>query len=450
MDRLEDLGERLSAPGRRADGLNAPLRRAAIVGAGWAGMAAAVTLAGLGVPVTVFEASRNLGGRARRVDIEGIALDNGQHILIGAYRETLAIMRRVGVDPGRVLLRLPLELRYADGFRLRAPRLPYPLNLIAAFATARGLSVADGMAAARFMRALAADRFVVSPDRPVAQWLDEHGQRGELRARVWEPLCVSALNTPASTASAQVLARVLRDGLTGSREASDLLLARADLGAIFPVPAARFVEARGGEVRLGNAVRRLSREGASFFVDDSAEPFGALIVACGPQHAAALLSPFPELAATAAVTDALDYEPIVTCYLKYPESVALPSPMLGIHRGLAQWLFDRGRLDGQKGLIAAVISASGPHDELSKEELARRIAAELRSALPGLPPPDWSRVITEKRATFSCRPSLQRPAPRTAVSRLLLAGDYVASDYPGTLESAIRSGISAANSAATC
>jgi squalene-associated FAD-dependent desaturase len=353
-------------------------------------------------------------------------------------------MRRVGVEPERVLLRVPLELRYADGFQLRAPRLPYPLNLMAAFATARGLTLRDGMEAARFMWALAADRFVVSPDRPVAQWLDEHRQGGELRARIWEPLCVSALNTPPSTASAQVFARVLRDGLTGSRDASDLLLARADLGAIFPGPAAEFVKARGGEMRLGAAARSIARSGTSFFVDDDTQPFGAVIVACAPQHAAALLSGFPELAAGAALVEALDYEPIVTCYLKYPESVALPSPMLGLHRGLAQWLFDRGQLDGQKGLIAAVISASGPHDNLSKDDLARRIDAELRATLPGLPPMAWSRVITEKRATFSCRSALARPESRTAVPGLFLAGDYVASDYPGTLESAVRSGISGA------
>jgi squalene-associated FAD-dependent desaturase len=407
-------------------------------------MAAAVTLAWKGVPVTVFEASRSLGGRARRVEIEGTQLDNGQHILIGAYRETLELMRKVGVDPDEALLRLPLEIRYSDGFRLRAPRLPYPFNLAAAFLTANGLGLKDGMEAARFMQALAATSFVVAPDRPVAQWLDEHGQRGEIRARLWEPLCVSALNTPVETASAQVFARVLRDGLTGSREASDLLLARSDLGKLFPEPAAEFVRSRRGDVRLGAPVRALAMEGSELVVDAESAPFAAVIVACGPQHAASLLSCFPEAAPAAALISALEYEPIVTCYLKYPESVSLPSPMLGFRGGHAQWMFDRGQLDGQKGLIAAVISASGPHEALSREELAGALDAELRAALPALPAMKWSRVIAEKRATFSCRPSVARPEAKTAVPGLYLAGDYVASEYPGTLEAAVRSGIAAA------
>ncbi|TMH81248.1 MAG: phytoene dehydrogenase, partial [Betaproteobacteria bacterium] len=142
--------------------------------------------------------------------------------------------------------------------------------------------------------------------------------------------------------------------------------------------------------------------------------------------------------------NAFAYEPIVTCYLKYPGSVSLPAPMLGISGGIAQWVFDRGRLGGPKGLLAAVISASGAHEELTKEELAARIGIELKAALGVLPSPQWSQVITEKRATFSCAPSLVRPEAFTAVRGLALAGDYVASEYPGTLEAAVRSGIAAA------
>ena len=114
LDRLADVGHRV-----------------AVVGAGWAGLAAAATLAERGHPVTVFEASRSLGGRARRVTIDGVDLDNGQHILIGAYAEALRLMRLVGADPERLLVRLPLELRYASGFHLRAPPLPAPLHLLA-------------------------------------------------------------------------------------------------------------------------------------------------------------------------------------------------------------------------------------------------------------------------------------------------------------------------------
>jgi squalene-associated FAD-dependent desaturase len=423
------------------------LNRVAVVGAGWAGMAAAVDLAGRDIPVTVFEASRSLGGRARRVGIDGTNLDNGQHILIGAYRETLALMRKVGVDPERALLRVPLELRYADGFHLRAPRLPSPLDLLVALLGANGVSLAQSFAAMRFMAALRVKRYRVAPDRSVAQLLDEHGQTGVLRSHLWEPLCVSALNTPVERASAQVFANALRDGLTGRRGNSDLLLPRTDLGRLFPEPAAEFVKARGGMVELGAPVRAITRNGNEFRLDERPERYSAVIAACAPQHAAPLLSEFPQLAAARAAIEGLEYEPIITCYLQYPESVSLPAPMLGFSGGILQWVFDRGRLGGPKGLFAAVISASGAHEELPKEKLVMRIEADLKAALGALPEPRWSQVIAEKRATFSCRPALKRPEGITLIPGLLLAGDYVASDYPGTLEAAVRSGIAAASEA---
>jgi squalene-associated FAD-dependent desaturase len=419
------------------------LNRVAVIGAGWAGLAAAVTLAERGVPVTVFEASRNLGGRARRVSIEGIDLDNGQHVLIGACRESLRLMRQVGADPDRLLLRLPLEFRFADGFRLRAPRLPYPFNLLAALLGAKGLDFEQASSALRFMAALRARGFRIEPDRSVTQLLDEHGQSGALRTHLWESLCVSALNTPVSVASAHVFAKMLRDGLTGSRAASDLLIARCDLGRLFPDPAAKYVQARGGTIQLGVPVRRIARAPGGIRLND-AEVFPSVVIACGPNQAGLLLVQLPELAEALSRINAFSYEPIVTCYLQYPDSVALPCPMLGFSGGIVQWAFDRGRLGGPKGLIAVVISASRAHEELAKDALVPSIDAELRAALGELPAPRWTQVITEKRATFSCRPGVARPEGATPLPGLLLAGDYVASEYPGTLEAAVKSGIDAA------
>ena len=419
------------------------LSRVAVVGAGWAGLAVAVTLAERGVPVTVLEASRSLGGRARRVSIDGIDLDNGQHVLLGAYRETLRLMRLVGADPDKLLLRLPLELRYADGFYLRAKRLPYPLNLLSPLLRTKGLALAEAASAVRFMAALYTKGFRVEPDRTVAKLLDEHRQSGALRTHVWEQLCVSALNTPVVSASARVFAAVLRDGLTGRRGASDVLIARTDLGRLFPEPAAEYVEARGGTIELGVPVRRIARIHGGFRVNDARE-FSCVVIACGPQHAGQLLVQLPELADSLSRISAFSYEPIVTCYLQYPESVTLPSPMFGLTGGIVQWAFDRGRLGGPKGLLATVISASGAHQELTKEALAARIGIELKAALGELPSLKWSQVITEKRATFSCTPGLVRPQVSTAIPNLLLAGDYVASEYPGTLEAAVRSGMEAA------
>jgi squalene-associated FAD-dependent desaturase len=408
-------------------------------------MAAAVTLAQSGARVIVFEATRQLGGRARRVTIDDAALDNGQHILVGAYAETLRLMRAVGADPDQCLLRLPLELRTVTGFRLKTAPLPAPLHLAAGLLTAHGLAAGDRLRAARFVGRLRRDRFKLPKDESVAALLAEHGQTAPLRELLWEPLCVSALNTPADHASAQVFANVLRDTFGGARSASDLLLPRTDLGALFPEPAARFVAARGGEVRLGTPVRALAVGAEGITLDAEAQSFDRAIVACGPQHASALLSADPRLASVVRAIGALEYEPIYTVYLQYAEMVSLPFVMLGFTGGLLQWAFDRGVLSGQRGLIAGVLSASGRHQALGHPDLAAAIHGELAGHLPSLPELRWKQVIAEKRATFSCRPGLVRPPNCTPIDRVVIAGDYTASDYPATLEGAVRSGVAAAH-----
>lgn len=421
--------------------------RVAVIGGGWSGIGAAVTLAAGGARVVVFEAARQLGGRARRVTIDGVDVDNGQHILVGAYTETLRLMKAVGVDPEACFLRLPLELRTATGFRLKAAPLPAPLHLAVGLLAARGLSFPDRLRAARFVGRLRRDGFRLPQDDSVAALLAGHGQTAPLRQLVWEPLCVAALNTPPEHASAQVFANVLRDTLGGPPPASDLLLPRRDLGTLFPEPAARFVTERGGEVRLGAPVRALAVGAEGVTLDADALPFDRAIVACGPHHASALLATDARLGGIATQIDALEYEPIYTVYLQYPETTSLPFAMLGFTGGLLQWAFDRGALCGHRGLIAGVLSASGRHEALTRPGLAAAIHGELAAALPGLPAPRWTRVIAERRATFSCRPDLARPANRTPVDRIVLAGDYVASDHPATLESAVRSGVAAARHA---
>jgi squalene-associated FAD-dependent desaturase len=315
--------------------------------------------------------------------------------------------------------------------------------LLVALLGAKGLAFAQALSALRFMASLRARNFRIEPDRSVARLLDDHEQSGVLRIHLWEPLCVSALNTPVERASAQVFANVLRDGLTGARGTSDLLIARTDLGRLFPQPAAEYVKARSGAVLLGAPVRRIARVPEGFRLNN-AQLFSCVVIACGAPQAGPLLVQLPELADALSRISALSYEPIVTCYLQYPESVSLPALMLGFNGGIVQWVFDRGGLGGPKGLLAAVISGSGAHEDLRKETLVSRVETELRATLGALPALRWSQVITERRATLSCRPGLARPGGTTAVPGLSLAGDYVASDYPATLESAVRSGVAAA------
>ena len=172
-------------------------------------MAAAVTLARQGVPVTVFEAAKILGGRARRVEHRDAALDNGLHILIGAYRETLRLMRLVGADPDQLLLRLPLTWRIHDRFSFRAVGLPAPLHLLAGLMAAHGAPLSERIAAARFVLRMRRRGYTLEHDTTVTSLLDQNGQVGIMTCALWRPLCVSALNTPPESASAQVFLNVL-------------------------------------------------------------------------------------------------------------------------------------------------------------------------------------------------------------------------------------------------
>ncbi len=413
--------------GRRVGDSAAP-RHVAIVGAGYAGMAAAVTLAQRGTPVTVFESGPVPGGRARRVATQGHTLDNGQHILVGAYTTLFSLMHAVGV-PGNAVMRVPLELHYADGFKFRAWYLPAPLGLLAGLLATRGLPWRERLDAVRFMRALRRQAFRLEQDCTVSELLERHAQNGRIGHYLWRPLCVSALNTPPERASARVFLAVLRDTLGGDTEASDLILPCVDLSRLFPEPAADWLRGRGAEVRCETPVRDLGALRAQF---------ERVILAVGPHQVKAIA---PELAVE------FEYQPIYTCYLQYDARTRLPFPMLGLAQGLVQWVFDRGRLTGEKGLLAAVISAQGDHQQMTQEELAATCHREIAAALPGLPAPQWTRVIAEKRATIAARESPPRPAVETALRGVFLAGDYMDPEYPPTLEAAARSGVRAAERA---
>ncbi|CAG0944485.1 Hydroxysqualene dehydroxylase [Gammaproteobacteria bacterium] len=414
--------------------------RVAIIGAGYAGLAAAAELAASGIPVTVFEASRTLGGRARRVEVQGRPLDNGQHILVGAYTELLRLMRLVGAPPETLLERTPLNLHFPGRMRLAAPRLPAPLHLAAALLAARGLSIGARLGAIRFMRRMQQDSFRLDRDTSFTELMQRHGQHEAAIRYLWQPLCVSALNTPPQEASAQVFLNVLRDSLAAAREASDLLLPRTDFSALFPEPAERFVLARGGEVLRGAAIRSVawSPYGFNLEGDATGRSYTHAIAAVAPYHLPRLAAGLPRLQPLLEDIARFDYEPILTAYQGYGQPLRLPAGLIGV-AGTAHFLFQQG-----EDILAAVTSARGAHLALSRIELVARLHAEVCSIVGETPPPAWSQVIVEKRATIACRPGMRRPACETPLANFYLCGDYVASDYPATLEAAVRSGVACA------
>jgi squalene-associated FAD-dependent desaturase len=421
--------------------------KVAVIGAGYAGMAAAVTLADHGASVTVFEAARLPGGRARRVEAHGLALDNGLHILIGAYRETLRLIERINPAGKRALMRLPLDWVIHRQFRLRAAALPAPLHLVVGLLRASGVSLAERLGALRFMLRMRFARFGLAGDLTVEDLLDRFNQSAHMRRVLWHPLCMAALNTPPRRASARVFLRVLGDTLGAGRNQCDLILARTDLTALFPEPAASYVAARGGSVRTGCRVTAIDccDGGFSVTAEGRQEVFTHVICALPPHQVNAFLIGISALAEVVEIIERLTFQPIYSVFLGYPRSVPLPAPMLGFDSAIVHWAFDRELLCGQTGVIGAVTSAEGPHQQLTQDELAREVHEELQRQLGPLPVPSWTQVIAEKRATFACTPGLARPPQCTPLRNFLLAGDYTESDYPATLEAAVRSGISAAN-----
>ena len=414
----------------------------AVIGAGWAGLAAAVAATDAGHKVTVFEAARVLGGRARTLEVQlpdgqAAMLDNGQHIMIGAYLQTLRMMEKVGIDPAAVLLRLPLVLRFPDGGGLQLPLWPAPLDAVAGIVTARGWTWGDRFSLLRASMRWQLARFACAPQASVADACRGLTQR--VMAELVEPLCVSALNTPAARASGQVFLRVIRDALFGKGHAgfggSNLLVPRHDLGKLFPEVAQAWLVRHGAQVVTGHRVQKIAREGAGWRVDG--RQFDAVLLACPPWEAARLVAA-SGIAAThwVASVQALDHEAIATVYAM--GGPRLPLPIMALRSDAAnpaQFVFDRSQLGGPDGLLAFVVSAS----QGDRETLERQVLQQAQSLGWTVQP---AQTVVEKRATFACVPGLQRPSIAIAPG-LLACGDYVDGPYPATIEGAIRTALQA-------
>lgn len=433
----------------------------AIIGGGYAGCAAAVTLAGAGVRCIVYEAAPVLGGRGRRVVRDGFALDNGQHLLLGAYKRTLSLVAQVA--PGaRVFLRRPLALvplasSQRDAISLVARRAPGRLGLAVGLLTAGGLTWRERLANVAWFRALERDGFVRPRGETVATMLKALPRN--VRERLWEPLCLAALNTPAKAASAQVFANVLQASFTGDGANCDFVLPTTDLSTFLPEAAAAFVRARGGDVVTGVRARIVhsARDGVVIAAGDAPQRARAAIVAVGPHRlgdafAPEALAAQPAMRGALSALEPLDYEPLATIWLGYSTRIDLPGPLARLDDAPGQWVVDRpdillaaaGTAPGLAQLLAVVISASGPHLSLSHDALVRDVDAQLRRLRPDLAPLAWSFAIVEKRATYACTPERPVPAAPAFAPGVFLAGDYAYPAFPATLEAAVASGLAAA------
>ncbi len=425
----------------------------AVIGAGWAGCAAAWRLKTQGHRPVVFEASRQVGGRARRIHSPGLGreLDNGQHILLGAYSQTLQLLRELELDESTRLLRQDLDVFAARGdFRLRNRALPAPWHLLAGLLSARGLNWTQKIRLARFCRQLEKSNWRTPAGLTVLQLLQAHDQDEGLIRLFWQPLCVAAMNTPIEQACAQLFAHVLRDSLGGPRPASQTLIPLTNLGQLWCEPALRDVS-----VHLGHRVRELQLDKEGIRMDG--QFFDAVVVACPPLAAHRLLQALPSAPGSQQLLAdllAMEYVPIATLYLDLERPWNLPHPMLMLEDSTGsagQWMFDHSALKpgGGETLVSVVISDAVRLQMLDRSTATEAIVQQVREQtrrFGAMPPLRATELIIEKRATFAAVPGLRRPAIATPWPALRLAGDWTDTGYPGVLEGAVRSGLQAADS----
>ena len=417
-------------------------RKIAVIGTGWSGLSAAVNLAGK-ADVTVFEAGKTAGGRARALaaDNAGFSfLDNGQHIMMYAYRGVRHLMDKIGADYRHDCVRLPLQWHLADGLQFQTASLPAPLHLLWGVLGAKNVRWSDKAALLKQMRNL---RIWHGEDVPVGKWLRSQQCPQKLLAGFWRPLVLGALNTPIEDASLRVLRAVLQDGVWADKRAADYLLPKTDLNTLLVEPAIRFLRQHGARLYFERRVGRLALlPGGRVAVNG--EPFDAVVAAVAPYHISALMpSETPEDIQTA--FEGIRYHAITTVYLRYAETVRLPSVMTGLAGGTVQWFFQRGCLGASDREVAAVISVSEHVGRLSAEEWIRRADADLHRICPEIGTPIAAKVITEKRATAASYANRPLPDCRWLQQNgIYPAGDYLHPRYPATLEAAVQSGLAAA------
>ncbi len=441
--------------------MNGP-RTALVAGGGLAGIAAACRLAGAGVRVTLIEKRPFLGGRVYSSEDRGTGAeaDNGQHVFLGCCTEYMRFLKELGVYH-QVHLQKRLRVRVIDKVRgesvLRSGDLPPPLHLLPSLLRFRSLSPREKVLA---IRALAALRSVTRPQRreldgvTFGEWLREHRQTGNAIRSLWDLIVRPTLNDDASRVSADLALMVFQEGFLRSRDGANVGWAKVSLNALLSDASRRYIEERGGEVLTGVAVEGIQTEGgrvSGVAVESRLVTADAYVVAVPPDRLISLL-PLPlRIDPFFARAGRITSSPIVNVHLWYDRPVwdggfaaFLNSPL--------QWVFNKSRLWGIEGPSQYLdISLSGAHEfaDLPGQEIIGMFVKELAAMFPAARGATVARalVIRQPQATFAPVPGIAalRPPQRTPVAGLFLAGDWTDTGWPATMESAVRSGVLAAD-----
>ena len=450
MDCLENLPARKKIS-KTMSSVSPPVNDTIIIGAGWTGLACAVELCRQGQQVNVLEASSSVGGRARTVLAKDMHIDNGQHLLLGAYQSFLSLLPVLSINEADVLIRQRLKLTVqslsGNRFQIKSSYLPGKIGQLWSLIQTSGLSLSEKWQLGLFFSRQNRTQFTLNKDSSVIEYLIAQQQSKHIIDMFWSPLCVAALNTQPAIASARVFLRVLQATFAGSQHHSDLLFPRVKLGELFPEPAMNYLNTNHQQVLLNTRVKSLTKNNTGWLLRTNKQEFHSrhVVIATSFQHASKLLSTLPDTKNFTDQINQLTTEPITTVYMQFPAEYQMGDYMTGLSDGISQWFIDR-RSCGQAGLIAAVISANGPHHSLDKATLISQVTNEFSRLFPSWPAPLNCYLLREQQATFSCHTDIDkmRPSCSQLDDSLWVTGDYIDNGLPATLESAVQNGVQCA------
>ncbi len=434
---------------------------AVIVGGGLAGITAACELADAGHRVTLYEKRPFLGGRSYSYTDKATSteVDNGQHVFLGCCTEYIALLDRLGVRDRAYLqkrFRAPVIDKVWGTSVLRSAPLPPPLHLGPSLAGYRSLSpVEKARAVWAFTRIQSLDRakHPELDDITFAEWLRRNGQGPHAIASLWNLIVQPTLNDDASRVSADLALMVFQEGFLRSRDGANVGWAKVGLSTLIGEAARRYIESRGGEVRLGEGIRGIEIEGdrASVRTDSGTVEADTIVLALPPQN-------LPDTLPRSVMSDLffarirqIETSPIVNVHLWYDRPV-WDQRFAAFLNTPVQWVFNKSRLwnlDGPGQYLD--ISLSGAHDyiDMPNADILQLFTKEIFALFPASRGADLTRalVVKQRAATFSGRPGIARlrPTQRTPIANLFLAGDWTATGWPATMESAVRSGLLAAS-----